>query len=181
MCHENVVILNSTGDDLPSDKSNASFIKKIRGVSHGIGVNKLHYDTTTYELTYSLDEILINIMGEIRENDDLLDSLSPNQFNTKLKLVEAGNKLDFLNKDSKIVIFGSWYGSILIPAFYHKVKQIVCVDTDAQVISRSKSSHILSVSLSCFFIFETLHNFIFTISPFTFTELELEQTALTIL
>jgi len=83
-------------------------------------------------------EILRNIMAEIRENDDLLDSLSPNQFNTKLKLVEAVNKLDFLNKDSKIVIFGSWYGSILIPAFYHKVKQIVCVDTDAQVISRSK-------------------------------------------
>ncbi|BCU99046.1 MAG: hypothetical protein CM15mV25_0410 [uncultured marine virus] len=33
-------------------------------------------------------EILRNIMAEIRENDDLLDSLSPNQFNTKLKLVE---------------------------------------------------------------------------------------------
>lgn len=55
LCHENVVILNSTGDDLPSDKSNASFIKKIRGEYHGIGVNKLHYDTATRELTYSLD------------------------------------------------------------------------------------------------------------------------------
>ena len=62
-------------------------------------------------------EILRNLMAEIRENDDLLDSLSPNQFNTKLKLVDAVNKLDFLNKDSKVVIFGSWYGSILIPAF----------------------------------------------------------------
>ena len=69
--------------------------------------------------------LLKNIMSEIRENDDLLDSLSPNQFATKLKLVEHVDKLDFLNKDSKIVIIGSWYGSILIPAFYHKVKQIV--------------------------------------------------------
>ena len=43
-------------------------------------------------------EILRNLMAEIRENDDLLDSLSPNQFNTKLKLVDAVNKLDFLNK-----------------------------------------------------------------------------------
>ena len=49
-------------------------------------------------------EILKNLMSEIRENDDLLDSLSPNQFATKLKLVEHVNKLDILNKDSKVVI-----------------------------------------------------------------------------
>ena len=61
-------------------------------------------------------------MEEVRENKDLLDSYSPNQFKSKLKLVGHINKLNILTKNSEIVIFGSWYGSILIPAFYDKVK-----------------------------------------------------------
>ena len=77
-------------------------------------------------------------MEEVRENKDLLDSYSPNQFKSKLKLVEHIDKLDILTKNSEIVIFGSWYGSILIPAFYNKVKKITCIDQDAKVISRAK-------------------------------------------
>jgi hypothetical protein len=77
-------------------------------------------------------------MREVREDKDLLDSFSPNQFKSKLKLVEHINKLNILTKNSEIVIFGSWYGSILIPAFYNKVKKITCIDQDAKVISRAK-------------------------------------------
>ena len=77
-------------------------------------------------------------MREVREDKDLLDSFSPNQFKSKLKLVEHIDKLNILTKDSEIVIFGSWYGSILIPAFYNKVKKITCIDQDAKVISRAK-------------------------------------------
>ena len=77
-------------------------------------------------------------MEEVRENKDLLDSFSPNQFKSKLKLVEHIDKLNILTKNSEIVIFGSWYGSILIPAFYNKVKKITCIDQDAKVISRAK-------------------------------------------
>ena len=77
-------------------------------------------------------------MREVREDKDLLDSFSPNQFKSKLKLVEHIDKLDILTKNSEIVIFGSWYGSILIPAFYNKVKKITCIDQDAKVISRAK-------------------------------------------
>ena len=77
-------------------------------------------------------------MEEVRENKDLLDSFSPNQFKSKLKLVEHIDKLNILTKDSEIVIFGSWYGSILIPAFYNKVKKITCIDKDPKVISRAK-------------------------------------------
>ena len=83
-------------------------------------------------------KLLKNIMEEVRENKDLLDSFSPNQFKSKLKLVEHINKLNILTKNSEIVIFGSWYGSILIPAFYNKVKKITCIDQDAKVISRAK-------------------------------------------
>ena len=82
--------------------------------------------------------LLKNIMEEVRENKDLLDSFSPNQFMSKMNLIEHINKLNFLTTQSEIVIFGSWYGSILIPAFYDKVKKITCIDIDAKVISKAK-------------------------------------------
>ena len=85
-----------------------------------------------------LNNLLSSSMREVREDKDLLDSFSPNQFKSKLKLVEHIDKLNILTKDSEIVIFGSWYGSILIPAFYNKVKKITCIDQDAKVISRAK-------------------------------------------
>ena len=85
-----------------------------------------------------LNNLISSSMREIREDKDLLDSFSPNQFKSKLKLVEHIDKLNILTKNSEIVIFGSWYGSILIPAFYNKVKKITCIDQDAKVISRAK-------------------------------------------
>jgi len=83
-------------------------------------------------------KLIQNIMEEVRENKDLLDSYSPNQFKSKLKLVNHIHKLNILTENSEIVIFGSWYGSILIPAFYDKVKKITCIDIDAKVISKAK-------------------------------------------
>jgi hypothetical protein len=83
-------------------------------------------------------KLLQNIMEEVRENTDLLDSLSPMQFKSKLNLINHIKSLNILNKDSEIVIFGSWYGSILIPAFYNDVKRITAIDMDAKVISKSK-------------------------------------------
>ena len=85
-----------------------------------------------------LNNLISSSMREVREDKDLLDSFSPNQFKSKLKLVEHIDKLNILTKNSEIVIFGSWYGSILIPAFYNKVKKITCIDQDAKVISRAK-------------------------------------------
>ena len=78
--------------------------------------------------------------GENRtaEEKDLLDSFSPNQFKSKLKLIDHIDKLNILTKNSEVVIFGSWYGSILIPALYDKVKKITCIDQDSKVISRAK-------------------------------------------
>ena len=83
-------------------------------------------------------KLLKNIMEEVRENKDLLDSFSPNQFKSKLKLINHIKDLNILNKNSEIVIFGSWYGSILIPAFYNDVKQITAIDIDPKVISKAK-------------------------------------------
>ena len=89
-----------------------------------------------------LQNIITNLisssMREVREDKELLDSYSPNQFLSKLNLINHIRSLDILNKDSEIVIFGSWYGSILIPAFYDEVKKITCIDQDPKVISRAK-------------------------------------------
>jgi hypothetical protein len=90
----------------------------------------------------TLQNIITNLisssMREVREDKDLLDSYSPNQFLSKLNLINHIRSLDILNKNSEIVIFGSWYGSILIPAFYDEVKKITCIDQDPKVISRAK-------------------------------------------
>ena len=83
-------------------------------------------------------KLLQNIMEEVRENKDLLDSFSPNQFKSKLTLINHIKDLNILNKDSEIVIFGCWYGSILIPAFYEEVKRITAIDLDPKVISKAK-------------------------------------------
>ena len=55
-----------------------------------------------------------------------------------MNLINHIKSLNFLNKNSEIVIFGSWYGSILIPAFYDEVKKITCIDMDSDVIHRAK-------------------------------------------
>jgi len=78
-----------------------------------------------------------NRLRQLRQKD-ILDSFSDNQFLSKMNLINHIKSLDFLNKDSEIVIFGSWYGSILIPAFYNEVKKITCIDMDKDVISRAK-------------------------------------------
>ena len=64
-----------------------------------------------------------NRLRQLRQKD-VLDSFSSNQFLSKLNLIDHIKSLNFLNKDSEIVIMGSWYGSILIPAFYNEVKKL---------------------------------------------------------
>jgi hypothetical protein len=83
-------------------------------------------------------ELFKNIMAEARHNDDLLDSYSPNQFRTKEKLVNMiYNHID-INSNSEIVIFGGWYGSILIPMF-KDVKKITLIDKDEKVINIARN------------------------------------------
>ena len=78
-----------------------------------------------------------NRLRQLRQKD-VLDSFSSNQFLSKLNLIDHIKSLNFLNKDSEIVIMGSWYGSILIPAFYNDVKRITAIDKDPKVISKAK-------------------------------------------
>ena len=84
-------------------------------------------------------DLFKNIMNEARNNPDLLDSFSPNQFKSKENLINHIKKLNILNSESEIVIFGFWYGSILIPAFYNEVKRITAIDIDDNVIGIAKN------------------------------------------
>ena len=85
-----------------------------------------------------ISNLISSSMREVREDTQLLDSFSPNQFLSKLNLINHIRSLNILNKNSEIVIFGGWYGSILIPAFYNEVKKITLIDKDNKVISRAK-------------------------------------------
>tara|TARA_B100000902_G_C27159656_1_gene838077 strand:+ start:193 stop:783 length:591 start_codon:yes stop_codon:yes gene_type:complete len=83
-------------------------------------------------------QLFKNIIAEARNNSDLLDSYSPNQFKSKEILVKMVNDLNMVDKNSEIVIFGSWYGSILVPSFKY-VKRITLVDLDEKVLNISKN------------------------------------------
>ena len=97
-----------------------------------------------------------NIMKEARNNTDLLDSFSPNQFKSKERLIEMIREQLILKTESEIVIFGGWYGSILIPAF-KEVKRITLIDKDKNVISIAKNrlfNHYKNVDFICDDVFK---------------------------
>ena len=83
-------------------------------------------------------QLFKNIMAEARNNNDLLDSFSPNQFKSKERLIKHIRDQLILKTNSEIVILGGWYGSILIPAF-KEVKRITLIDKDEKVISIAKN------------------------------------------
>ncbi len=97
---------------------------------------------TIFKLKYNKDpdlSLLDNVFTAIKHNpeleEDILDSFSDNQFIAKTKLINNLEKLNLLNKDTEVVIFGSWYGSILIPLLYDKVKKITAIDVDDTAIT----------------------------------------------
>tara|TARA_B110000483_G_scaffold3060_1_gene3637 strand:- start:161 stop:763 length:603 start_codon:yes stop_codon:yes gene_type:complete len=96
-------------------------------------------------------QLFKNIMAEARHNDNLLDSFSPNQFKSKERLIKHIRDQLILKTDSEIIIFGGWYGSILIPAF-KEVKKITLIDKDKDVISIAKNrlfNHYKNVDFIC--------------------------------
>ena len=83
-------------------------------------------------------QLFKNIIKEGRHNTDLLDSYSPNQFKTKQKLENMIHNYVDINSNTDIVIFGCWYGSILIPMF-KDVKKITLIDLDEEVINIARN------------------------------------------
>ena len=83
-------------------------------------------------------QLFKNIMAEGRNNADLLDSYSPNQFKSKERLIKLLKDQLILNTNFEIVILGCWYGSILIPSLKHS-KRITAIDINSKTISIAKN------------------------------------------
>ena len=83
--------------------------------------------------------ILKEIKNRPEHTVDIIDSFSKNQFKSKGKLLELIDKLN-LNSDSEVVIFGCWYGSILIPVLANKFKRITGIDLNSDVIGSARSN-----------------------------------------
>lgn len=109
-------------------------------------------------------DLLENVLKVIKHNpelkDDILDSYSSNQFASKTALINSVNSLDILDKNSTVVIWGCWYGSILIPSLAHKVKKIIALDLDEKVITIGKKffSDYTNLEFQCVDVFEKYLN-----------------------
>ena len=106
--------------------------------------------------------LLYNVLTAIKEDpnleDSLLDSFSSNQVASKSALINAVKTVAELNEESTVVIWGSWYGSFLIPMLANKVKKIVCIDLDNESLQIAKNklfSNYTNVNYVCDDIFKT--------------------------
>ena len=88
--------------------------------------------------------LLKNILTTIRDNPelahDIKDSFSRNQFAAKTQLVSMIDQTGCLDSNCEVVIFGCWYGSVIIPKLSEKVKSIHGIDLDQQVIHIAKNN-----------------------------------------
>mgnify|MGYP000448034685 CR=1 FL=1 len=110
-----------------------------------------------------IDETLLrNVLTVIKEKpeltNDIIDSFSDNQFASKYALINAVDNLKFLDKESTVVIWGSWYGSILIPTLTNKVKEIISIDLDETPLQIAKNrlfTNYKNIQYVCDNIFKT--------------------------
>lgn len=99
----------------------------------------IDFENNTVSLDYLKKVLRIIKNDEHGRGKDFIDSLSNNQFNAKENIIDFCHTYGILNKDLNVVILGSWYGSILIPALAPLVNQISVYDVDETTISISKN------------------------------------------
>ena len=119
--------------------------------------NVLSLDNTNLNLDF-LYKVLTVVKEDPSCRNDLLDSFSSNQFASKYALLNAVDNLNFLDKDSTVVIWGSWYGSILIPELANKVKKIISIDLDETPLQIAKNrlfANYKNIEYVCDDIFKT--------------------------
>lgn len=97
----------------------------------------IDFDKDTISLT-----TFQNVINELKENreyaQDIMDSFSSNQFKSKKKLIELIHRHGQNNR-LEIVIFGCWYGSILIPGMLENASKITGIDLDPAVLKIAKN------------------------------------------
>lgn len=85
----------------------------------------------------NLDNTIDVILNNEDKAEDIFDSFSSNQFAAKNKLLEMVD--DIIDNDSVVVIFGCWYGSILVDRLAPKVKHIHAIDMNNETLNIGKS------------------------------------------
>jgi hypothetical protein len=70
---------------------------------------------------------------------DIFDSISKNQFISKKELLTSVLTSGIIHKEMKVIVIGSWYGSILVPVLAPLVKEMFCFDIDKE------ANHIASI------------------------------------
>lgn len=101
--------------------------------------NLLKITNRELDIEYLSNVLLAGRRFKDRETD-ILDSFSPNQMASKTELINAVDDLNILDKDSTVVIWGCWYGSVLIPYLNKKVKKIVGIDLDKKALRIAKNT-----------------------------------------
>ena len=66
-------------------------------------------------------------------SSDIFDSISKNQFISKKELLTTVLISGIIHKEMKVIVIGSWYGSIIIPVLAPLVREIECFDIDKNV------------------------------------------------
>ena len=87
--------------------------------------------------------LLKSILSTMRDNPelahDIKDSFGRNQFAAKSLLIDLIDQTGCLDNEPEVVIFGCWYGSVIIPKLAKRVKSIYGIDLDKQVIHIAKN------------------------------------------
>lgn len=103
---------------------------------------KFYSTLLTFKPDLNIDYLLKVLYASntyLERKDDLFDSFSNNQIAAKTSLVKALDSVQALDNNPNIVIWGSWYGSVLIPLLQNKAKNILCVDLDLHVAKVAKN------------------------------------------
>lgn len=104
----------------------------------------LNFYTIAIEVLYpSLNLDLLNdVLKTIKEKpsfkDDIFDSFSNNQLAAKTRIINELDDLKILNSNTNAVIWGCWYGSIIMPLLSKKLKHVLGLDIDEDVIDIGK-------------------------------------------
>jgi hypothetical protein len=91
--------------------------------------------------TISLD-LFFRFLKQIKNTDlsrDIIDSLSSEQFSSKTVLLNLLDQYNIINENSVVTVFGCWYGSILVPVLAPRVKHMVLIDINSEVIRFGKN------------------------------------------
>lgn len=140
------------------DREKLSYYNNILNIDNKISVNDLEEVLTLLKKENAVDfmkkiltlsngnidfSFLDNVFSVIKDRpdleQDLLDSFSNNQIASKTALLEAVDTHTNIDKESTVTIWGSWYGSILVPMLADRVKKILCMDLDNEPLQIAKN------------------------------------------